>query len=107
MFDKILEAQQKADAVKKRLDAITVTGSAEGGKITVSATGNKIITSIEIEDEFFKATDKEALEELLVIAINKALEQAENLHQTEMAAMTKDMLGGFGGLGALGNLFGK
>ncbi len=34
----------------------------------------------------------------LVVAINKALEQAENLSQTEMAAMTKNMFGDLGGL---------
>lgn len=104
MFDKLFEAQQKAEAVKSRLDAISVTGTAEGGKITVTATGNKKVTSIQIDETLLKETDKEGLEELLTIAVNKALEQAENLHQTEMAAMTKDMLGGLGGLG---NLFGK
>lgn len=104
MFDKILEAQQKADDVKKRLDGITVTGIAEAGKITVHATGNKEVKTVVIDEEFLQHTDKEELEELLVIAINKALAQAENLHQMEMAAMTKEMLGGLGGLG---NLFNK
>lgn len=104
MFDKILEAQQKAGEAKQRLDAITVTGTAEGGKITVTANGNKVLQSVTIDEEFFKGADKEELEELLLVAINKALEQAENVNQTEMAAMTKDM---FGGLGALGGLFGK
>lgn len=101
MFDKLFEAQQKADEVKKRLDSITVLGMAEGGKITVTATGNKVVQSIIIEDEFFKSADKEQLEELLIVAINKAMEQADNLSQSEMAAMTKDMFGG------LGDLFGK
>ncbi len=98
MFDKILEAQQKAGEVKKRLDAITVTGTAEGGKISVNATGNKQILSVNIEDAFLKEADKEQLEELLLIAINKALEQAENVSQSEMAAMTQNMFGGLGGL---------
>ncbi|MDP9076966.1 MAG: YbaB/EbfC family nucleoid-associated protein [Bacteroidota bacterium] len=98
MFDKLMQAQQKAGEVKQRLDAITVTGSAEGGKITVSANANKVIQSVAIDDDFFKDTDKEQLEELLVIAINKAMEQANNISQSEMAAMTKDMFGGLGGL---------
>ncbi|GAA4324133.1 hypothetical protein GCM10023149_25500 [Mucilaginibacter gynuensis] len=98
MFDKLFEAQQKAGEVKKRLDGITVTGTAEGGKITVTANGNKVIQSITIADEFYKEADKEELEELLQLAVNKALEQAENVSQSEMAAMTKEMLGGMGGL---------
>ena len=101
MFDKIMEAQAKAGEVKQRLDAITLTGTAEGGKITVNANGNKVIQSIHIDDDFFKDADKEELEELLLVAINKAMEQAENVSQSEMAAMTQQMFGG------LGNLFGK
>ncbi len=93
-----MQAQQKAGEVKKRLDGITVTGTAEGGKITVTANGNKVIQSIAIDEGFFKEADKEQLEELLVIAINKTIEQAENLSQSEMAAVTKEMLGNLGGL---------
>lgn len=104
MFDKIFEAQQKADEVKKRLDGITVSGSAENGKITVTANGNKVVQSISINEDFYKEADREELEELLAVAVNKAIEQAENLNQAEMAAMTKNM---FGDLGGLQNLFGK
>jgi len=98
MFDKIMEAQQKAGEVKKRLDAISVTGTAEGGKITVNANANKVIQSINIDADFYKDADKEEVEELLLVAINKAIEQAENISQSEMAAMTQQMFGGLGGL---------
>jgi DNA-binding protein YbaB len=98
MFDKLFEVQAKAGEVKQRLDNITVTGTAEGGKISVNATGNKIIQSINIDADFFKEADKEEIEELLVIAINKAMEQADNVSQSEMAAVTKDMFGGLGGM---------
>jgi DNA-binding YbaB/EbfC family protein len=101
MFDKLMEAQQKAGEVKKRLDAITVSGAAEGGKITVTANGNKVIQSIHIDSSFLADADKEEVEELLVVAVNKALDQAENVSQSEMAAMTKIMFG------VLGGIFGK
>ena len=103
MFDKLFEAQQKAGEVKKRLDGdgISVSATAEDGKISVTANGNKVIQAIHIDDEFLKTADKEELEELLQVAINKALVQAENVSQAEMAALTKDMFGG------LGNMFGK
>ena len=98
MFDKLFEAQQKAGEVKKRLDGITVSGDAEGGKIRVTANGNKIIQSITIDEEFLRSTDKEELEELLQVAVNKALVQAENVSQSEMAALTKNMFGDLGGM---------
>ncbi|OKS89064.1 YbaB/EbfC family nucleoid-associated protein [Mucilaginibacter polytrichastri] len=98
MFDKLFEAQQKAGEAKLRLDAITVTGTAEGGKITVTANANKVIQAVTIDDEFYKQAEREELEELLLVALNKALEQADNISQSEMAAMTKDMFGGLGGM---------
>jgi nucleoid-associated protein EbfC len=101
MFDKIMQAQQMAGEVKKKLDTIMVSGTAEGGKIKITANGNKVVQAITIDDSFLKETDKEELEELLVTAINKAMEQADNVSQSQMQAMTKEMLGGLGGLGGL------
>ncbi|MFA6276654.1 MAG: YbaB/EbfC family nucleoid-associated protein [Pedobacter sp.] len=98
MFDKLMAAQQKADEIKKRLDTISVIGEVEGGAIRVTATANKAITSIEIDEEFYKGADREEVEELLLTAINKALSQADQVSATEMQAATKDMLGGLGGM---------
>ncbi|WP_353131880.1 YbaB/EbfC family nucleoid-associated protein [Pseudopedobacter sp.] len=107
MFDKLFEAQQKAEEIKKRLDSISVRGEAEGGAIQVIVTANKKVKEVKIDEEFFKNADKEEIEELLVVALNKAFEQADNISQSETAAMTQEMLGSMGGLGALGKLFGK
>ena len=93
-----MQAQQQAGEIKKRLDAIMVTGIAEGGKITVTANANKVVQSVVIDEELYKEGDKEQLEELLVIAINKAMEQADNVSQAEMAASAKEMFGNLGGL---------
>ncbi|WP_411273573.1 YbaB/EbfC family nucleoid-associated protein [Daejeonella sp.] len=101
MFDKLFEAQQKAEEIKKRLDTISVSAEVEGGKIRVSSTANKRITGISIDPDFMANADTEELEELLTTVINKALEQAESVSQTEMQAATRDMMGG------LGNLFGN
>lgn len=98
MFDKLMAAQQKADEIKKRLDTVSVFAEVEGGAIRVTATANKTITAIEIEEEFYKNADKEEIEELLLTAINKALAQADVVSATEMQAATKDMLGGLGGM---------
>ncbi|MEJ5962410.1 YbaB/EbfC family nucleoid-associated protein [Pedobacter immunditicola] len=98
MFDKLMAAQQKAEEIKKRLDTISVFGEVEGGAIKVTATANKVITAIEIEEAFYKQADKEEVEELLLTAVNKALVQADQVSATEMQSATKDMLGGLGGM---------
>jgi len=98
MFDKLMAAQQKAEEIKKRLDTVSVFAEVEGGAIKVTATANKVITAIEINEDFFKDADKEELEELLLTAVNKVLQQAEEVSANEMQSATKDMLGGLGGM---------
>ncbi|MDH5827658.1 YbaB/EbfC family nucleoid-associated protein [Sphingobacterium faecium] len=98
MFDKLFQAQQKAEEIKQRLNHISVFGEAEGGLIKVVATANKEIKEITIDPIFLGNADKEELEELLVVALNKALTQAEQISQAEMSAASQDMLGGLGGL---------
>lgn len=95
MFDKLFEAQKKAEEVKKRLDNISVSGECNNGAIKVVASGNKEIKNITLDAGFFSKAEREELEELLVVAINKALVQAENVSQAEMKAVTNDLLGGF------------
>lgn len=99
MFGKLNEAKQKAEEMKQKLEAISVEGTAQG--IKVIANGNKKITAIDINPELLKAENKEEVEELLLVAIEKAMEQAENIAAAEMRAMMGGMMPG------LGNLFGN
>ena len=105
MWDKLNEAKKKAEEVKTRLQSISVQGEVESGKIRVIVSADKEIKEVIIDEDFYKQCDREELQELLAVAANKALEQAESISQTEMQAVTQDMLGGLGGLGALGNMF--
>lgn len=98
MFDKLMQAQQQAEEIKKRLETIIVTGEAEGGKIKVEATAGKTVKTISIDDSLASAENKEELEELLVVALNKALMQAENVSASEMQAATQNMFGDLGNL---------
>jgi DNA-binding protein YbaB len=98
MFDKIAQAQQMAGEIKKKLDNISVRSEVEGGKICVVSTANKAISAIEIDTNFLKTVEKEELEDLLLIAVNRALEQAENVSQAEMQAATRNMFGDLGGM---------
>lgn len=93
-----MQAQQMAEEIKKRLDNISVSAEVEGGKIKINSTANKRITSVSIDPEFLASADSEELEDLLLTAMNKVLEQADNVSQSEMQAATRNMMGGLGGL---------
>ncbi len=105
MFGKLQEAKQKMDEVKQRLDTIFVNGEAEGGKVKATVSASRKLKHIEITEQLWHENDREQVEDLIVVAVNRAMELADNVSQAEMQAIAKDMLPG--GLGGLGNLFGK
>lgn len=87
MMAKLKEAQQKIEATKLRLNTILIDGEAGNGMVKVTVTANRAVKNITISDEL---TDKEEIEDLLVIALNKALEKANSISETELAAAAKD-----------------
>jgi|DEB19_MinimDraft_2_1074335.scaffolds.fasta_scaffold12652_2 DNA-binding protein YbaB len=99
MFGKLGEAKQKAEEMKLKLEAITVEGNAQG--VSVIANANKKIISIAIAPELLNPENKEQIEDLLMVAIDNAMNQAENISAAEMRAMMGGMMPG------LGNLFGN
>ncbi|OFX25926.1 MAG: nucleoid-associated protein, YbaB/EbfC family [Bacteroidetes bacterium GWA2_31_9] len=96
LMGKMKEAKAEVERVKQRLDTITVQGDSGNGKVKVVATGNKKIVDVKIADDLL--TNKEELEDYLVIAINNALKSAENVHDSEMQSVAKGILPGMPGL---------
>lgn len=86
--------KEAMDNAKKKLDTIVVKGEAEGGMVSVSVNGNRKITEININQKLMDDGDKEAIEELLVVATNNALEHAESVNEMEMANAAKTMMPG-------------
>ena len=98
LFGKLQDARQKIEESKKKLDHITVEAQVENGAIIVIANANKAIKDIKISEQLLMDADKESIEELLLTAINKALEEAAKKGEAEMKEITKDMLPDFPGL---------
>lgn len=94
MMGKLQEMKQKSEEVKKRLDTISVNADAENGLVKVVCTANRQITSISISDELMADGDKEQIEDLTLLAINRALDKAEKVAETEMAGVARGMLPG-------------
>lgn len=86
--------KEAMDNAKKKLDTITVKGEAEGGLVSVYENGNCKITEININQKLMDDGDKEAIEELVLTAINKALEHADSVNEMEMASAARGMMPG-------------
>ena|SRR5690554_4373885 len=93
IMGKLQEMQQKSEEVKKRLETISVQAEAEN-VIKVTANGNKKITSISIDENLIKEGDVEQIEDLCILAVNRAIEKADNISQTEIQQATKGILPG-------------
>ena len=90
MMNKLKETQNKVEATKLRLNTVLIDESSTDQKLKVTITANRILKSITIDDDLLK--DKEMLEDYLIITLNKAIERATNVNETEIAAVAKEGL---------------
>ncbi len=96
MMAKLKEAQAKIEETKARLNTVMVDGESGNGTVIVTVTGNREVKNIAIDDELLE--DKEALEDYLIIALNKAILKANEINEAEMAAAAKGGLPDIPGL---------
>lgn len=104
MFDRINEMQQKMQESKAKLDEILVNGESPDGQVKVTVTASKQLKNIDIAAALVQEGDKDKIEDMVLSAITRAMDQADVTAAAEMQKMAGDFLPG--GLGALGNLFG-
>ncbi len=88
MMGKLQETQKKIEETKKRLDTVLVDEQSADGLLKVTLTANRAIKSITVDDSLLE--DKEQLEDYLILVLNKAIEKATNVNETELAAVAKD-----------------
>ncbi len=88
MMGKIKETQQKVEATKKRLDHVLIDEKSTDGLLEVTLTANRTIKKITLSDDLLN--DKEMLEDYLITVLNKAIEKATNVNETELAAVAKE-----------------
>ncbi|MFC4634369.1 YbaB/EbfC family nucleoid-associated protein [Dokdonia ponticola] len=88
LMGKLKEAKAKAEATKERLKTILVDEQSSDGLLKVTATANGRMKEIQVSEDLLQ--DKEQLEDYLILTINKALEKAQNIHDTEMSAVAKE-----------------
>ena len=88
MMGKLKETQKKVEETKIRLDTVLIDEKSNDGKLKVTLTANREIKSLAIDDELLE--DKEQLEDYLILTLNKAIEKATKINETELAAVAKD-----------------
>lgn len=79
MMGQLQALQQQLQVAQEQLALETVTGSAGGGVVKVTVTGDQQCTAVEIDPELLEDVDAEMLQDLILAAFNTALEQSRQM----------------------------
>ena len=86
MLKQVQQMQAKMAAVQAELETTTVEASAGGGVVTAVVTGAQKVVSVTISPDVIG--DADMLPDLVVAAVNEALDQSRALAGQRMQAMT-------------------
>jgi len=90
-----LEEQQAQ--MKTKLTEVVITEKVEG--ITITGNATRTIDNISIDEAIFAQGDKEMLEDLLLLCVNRFIDKAQQVEAVESQKMMESMLPpGFGDL---------
>ncbi|MFP3975641.1 MAG: YbaB/EbfC family nucleoid-associated protein [Dehalococcoidia bacterium] len=91
MLKQAQQLQSKMAKAQEELANETVEGTAGGGAVTVTVTGQQDIKSIKISPEVVDPEDVEMLEDMIMAATSDAMGKAKDLMEKRLGSLT----GGF------------
>jgi DNA-binding YbaB/EbfC family protein len=85
MMRQVQQMQDRMNKVQSELETETVEATAGGGAIRVVATGTQKLVSVTIDPA--AASELEMLQDMVVAAVNDAMEQSKQLAASKMQAV--------------------
>jgi DNA-binding YbaB/EbfC family protein len=101
LMQQAAQLQEQMSQMQKDLDKLEVEGSAGAGMVKVKATGSMKILSVTIDDSVM-GEDKDMLQDLVMAAVNNALEKAREAAGGQMSSMLPPGMMPPGGMPGLG-----
>jgi nucleoid-associated protein EbfC len=92
MMGSLQKLQEQVQQMQEQLADEVVTASAGGGVVKVTMTGDQHCRGIELDPQILQDADVEMLQDLVLTAVNNALDASRQLAADRMAPLT-------GGLG--------
>ena len=87
MMQQLQRLQKQMEEAQAKLSVETVTVTVGGGAIKVTMTGDQKCQSVEISPDFIKDADAEMLQDLVLSAVNMALDQSRQLQEKLMGPL--------------------
>jgi DNA-binding YbaB/EbfC family protein len=91
LMSQVQKLQEEMAKAQEALGQEELTVSAGGGAVTIVITGHREFRSITIKPEVIDPDDVEMLQDLLLAAVNDAVEKAKALEEERMGALTGGM----------------
>ncbi|WP_120464201.1 YbaB/EbfC family nucleoid-associated protein [Paenibacillus aceti] len=91
MMKQVKKMQEQMLKAQEELGNKTIEGSAGGGVVTAQVNGHKKVLAINIKPEAVDPDDVEMLQDLVLTAVNDALNKAEELANQDMGKFTGGM----------------
>jgi DNA-binding YbaB/EbfC family protein len=87
MMGQLQKLQKQMEEAQAKLAEEIVTVTTGGGAIKIVMTGDQKCKSVEISPEFLKDADAEMLQDMVLSAVNMALDQSRELQQKMMGPL--------------------
>ncbi len=87
MLGQFQRLQQQMQEAQEKLAKETVTATSGGGAVKVVMTGDQKCQSVEIDPSLLKDADAEMLQDLILTAVNMALDKSRELQQQIMGPL--------------------
>lgn len=100
MLKQLQKVQKEMAEVQEALEQEEIEHSAGGGMVKVVVDGHQNVKSITIDPEVIDPQDAGMLEDLVLVAVNGALEESKTLAEERMGGLTGGL--GLDGLGIPG-----
>lgn len=88
MIHQARKMQDQITALQEDIEQRTFNATAGGGAVSVTLTGKKTLQSIELKKEVVDPEDIEMLQDLIVSAVNEAVNNIEETTENEMSKIT-------------------
>lgn len=92
MMGKLKELQEKVAEAQEGLKNITATGESGAGLVRATANGQRKLIKLEIDESLMVKEDREVLADLVVAAVNKAMDEAGEKGAAEMKNKTAGLM---------------
>jgi len=90
VYKKAQQMQKKMADIQSEINLMKVEGTSGGNMVKATVSGEKKILSLNLDPDILNE-DKEMLEDLILVAINQAIEKVDVVSKEKMGSLTGGM----------------